>query len=470
MQAGGVAHRDQPFCCCSTVSSAWRRTSARFVAAGWLPRACCWSQRAGTRYGELEAGNSRDELHGELDRADGSDELSAGGAVPVRRRGVAPGLDADGAAAGALGRCADEFFHRDAKRLRERRQGRDAGGDSDAEPDDAADGLPGGRGGPGEPGVQVLLGSGGRGVVLQPEGAAALASAKRGHRDEHTGERSATVPDHRAYTGVQRANAELGDVLVLDAGVQRDAVLGMDGDDSVHGVGASDAERAGDDDDVHPHGRTAQPGGVHGRDGDGDGAGAVRAYGATLMLPEQGPGYAGHVTDVATGLSYMQQRYYDPIGGRFLSTDPVAADAGVGANFNRYWYGNNNPYKNIDPDGRQSYEDLNLTGIIAGEMLGNEEITETEHINIWAHGRLPEGLAIGAAITIPGPEDIAIAVTASRLLLAARASKGISQALRYVDSVAEKIGYTGGRSGRRTIEYSENGGAKGGGAVKYLMD
>ena len=37
-------------------------------------------------------------------------------------------------------------------------------------------------------------------------------------------------------------------------------------------------------------------------------------YGTTLMPADQGPGYAGHVTDAATGLSYMQQRYYDPMG------------------------------------------------------------------------------------------------------------------------------------------------------------
>jgi|GEM_PF-1651165 len=72
-------------------------------------------------------------------------------------------------------------------------------------------------------------------------------------------------------------------------------------------------------------------------------------YGKTLMPPVQGPGYAGHVVDVSTGLSYMQQRYYDPLAGRFLSADPVPASP---ASFNRYWYANNNPYKYIDPDGR----------------------------------------------------------------------------------------------------------------------
>ena len=30
-----------------------------------------------------------------------------------------------------------------------------------------------------------------------------------------------------------------------------------------------------------------------------------------------GPGYTGHVSDAATGLSYMQQRYYDPQLGLF---------------------------------------------------------------------------------------------------------------------------------------------------------
>jgi RHS repeat-associated protein len=68
-------------------------------------------------------------------------------------------------------------------------------------------------------------------------------------------------------------------------------------------------------------------------------------------VPADGPGYTGHVYDAAIGLVYMQQRYYDPLCGCFLSTDPVTALSGP---FNRYWYANNNPYKFTDPDGRQS--------------------------------------------------------------------------------------------------------------------
>jgi len=81
-------------------------------------------------------------------------------------------------------------------------------------------------------------------------------------------------------------------------------------------------------------------------------------FGAAIGKPDyQGVGYTGHVMDGATGLTYMQQRYYDPGIGRFLSVDPVTADGNGGGNFNRYWYANNNPYKFTDPDGRASCAD-----------------------------------------------------------------------------------------------------------------
>jgi RHS repeat-associated protein len=61
------------------------------------------------------------------------------------------------------------------------------------------------------------------------------------------------------------------------------------------------------------------------------------------------------VNDPETGLTYMQQRYYDPMAGRFMSVDPVLTDGNTGASFNRYVYANNSPYKYIDPDGRVAF-------------------------------------------------------------------------------------------------------------------
>lgn len=78
-------------------------------------------------------------------------------------------------------------------------------------------------------------------------------------------------------------------------------------------------------------------------------------FGAAINKTIQGVGYTGHVMDAVTGLTYMQQRYYDPAIGRILSVDPVTAySSGDMRQFNRYAYAYNNPYKFTDPDGRQS--------------------------------------------------------------------------------------------------------------------
>ncbi len=85
-------------------------------------------------------------------------------------------------------------------------------------------------------------------------------------------------------------------------------------------------------------------------------------------------GHTGHAFDAESGLTYMQARFYDPLVGRFLSTDPVYFSDKNPFTFNRYAYANNNPYKYIDPSGMSAkingLHDNSLNGI-AGVNANN---------------------------------------------------------------------------------------------------
>lgn len=95
--------------------------------------------------------------------------------------------------------------------------------------------------------------------------------------------------------------------------------------------------------------------------------------------------FSGHVHDDVSGLTYMQARYYSPFSGRFLTPDPAVLRADDPQSFNRYAYARNNPYRYIDPDGRESVA-----------------------ITFKASGALGAGgsLSTGFYVTFPGAADV----------------------------------------------------------------
>ena len=71
----------------------------------------------------------------------------------------------------------------------------------------------------------------------------------------------------------------------------------------------------------------------------------------------------------------MQARYYDPVIGRFYSNDPIGfRDI---HSFNRYAYANNNPYKYVDPDGKESSFAIRLDNRV--ERFASGEISASEY-------------------------------------------------------------------------------------------
>jgi RHS repeat-associated protein len=62
----------------------------------------------------------------------------------------------------------------------------------------------------------------------------------------------------------------------------------------------------------------------------------------------QGPGrnYVGAYTDPVTGFQYLNNRYYDPSTGQFITQDPDVAQTGQ-----PYEYAADDPRNNTDPTG-----------------------------------------------------------------------------------------------------------------------
>jgi uncharacterized protein RhaS with RHS repeats len=76
----------------------------------------------------------------------------------------------------------------------------------------------------------------------------------------------------------------------------------------------------------------------------------------------------------------MQARYYDPVIGRFYSNDPVGTLGHLNTpngihGFNRYAYGNNNPYRYKDPTGKSS-EEANMWAKMLGFSSADQATTK----------------------------------------------------------------------------------------------
>jgi RHS repeat-associated protein len=142
--------------------------------------------------------------------------------------------------------------------------------------------------------------------------------------------------------------------------------------------------------------------------------GQYEPYGLPTQTIPEGPGYTGHLHDAGSGLVYMQQRYYDPKVGRFLSVDPMAVDVGTAWNLNRYNYAANNPYRYTDPDGEAIHPIL--VGAAIGGGIGLVAEGASQYQKGEFNGRrlavaTGKGAVIGAAVAAASMVSAAFVAT-----------------------------------------------------------
>lgn len=144
-------------------------------------------------------------------------------------------------------------------------------------------------------------------------------------------------------------------------------------------------------------------------------------YGDQLNAPaaDRGPGYTGHVEDGLTGLTYMQQRYYDPAIGRFLSVDPVGPLSNPINHFGRYHYAANNPYRYVDPDGRYFESAIEIASLGVGIYSFKQNI---------AAGNTGAAILDGVGIVLDGAA-LAVPIVPGGVGLGIKAGRGVDAAV-----------------------------------------
>ncbi|HEX9781914.1 MAG TPA: RHS repeat-associated core domain-containing protein, partial [Opitutaceae bacterium] len=119
----------------------------------------------------------------------------------------------------------------------------------------------------------------------------------------------------------------------------------------------------------------------------------------------RGARFTGEPIDVETGLICLGRRCYDPRLGRFISPDRVVGGAMRADSWNRYVYAHDNPFRYVDPTGRDAAGDvlkvfgIGLLAAAAGLMLGAGFVTMGA---TWPGAAVLAGALIGGGAGILG--------------------------------------------------------------------
>ncbi|MFH0838443.1 MAG: RHS repeat-associated core domain-containing protein [Patescibacteria group bacterium] len=114
-----------------------------------------------------------------------------------------------------------------------------------------------------------------------------------------------------------------------------------------------------------------------------------------LNTPDTPQKFTGKELDSETGLYYYGARYYDPLIGRFISSDPWEGDLQNPQSLNKYTYVLNNPIMLVDPSG--------MINVKTGEVEKGDTMTSITgtYNNIYGTRLTPQQLAVINSVSDP---------------------------------------------------------------------
>jgi len=163
-------------------------------------------------------------------------------------------------------------------------------------------------------------------------------------------------------------------------------------------------------------------------------------YGRKLNGVIEKIGYTGHAHDAESDYTYMQARFYDPLVGRFLSTDPIHFTDDNPFTFNRYSYANDNPYRYRDPTGAAVETPWDVANVAMGvaSFGANAAAGNVVGAVVDAVGIV---IDVAAAATLGVPGGAGAAIKAARGLdKAAQLKKNVEQGAKAEKARVEELG------------------------------
>ena len=144
--------------------------------------------------------------------------------------------------------------------------------------------------------------------------------------------------------------------------------------------------------------------------------------------------FTGSVAD-ASGLLYMNARYYNPATARFLSQDTYTGSASTPWTQHLYAYCNNNPVNMVDPTGHSSWLVVILIALVTAATTGcSNQPPEPEPTE------KPEPTPVRMQV-VPTPSPTAGAVTdGEKAIQVAKSSGASTVALQWIETAAQYLG------------------------------